>query len=143
MLWYTIIVYNDFFKLETRDNFIQWELGGCVYLGYITSFVCILAFFACVCRPGPRKKDDDEDSMTAYFYNSKFYEKKLSKDDITNKLLDNYKSQRFERLKARLDSYERQKSSEKRKNKTRSKKRDFKKSVSTSTGESYAHSEYV
>ena len=88
--WYTAIVYNDFFRVETQDNFIQWELGACVYLGYIASFLCVLAFFACVCRPGPREKSEKRNE---YYYKPKSYNVKTSKDDeqIQN-LLHHYKS---------------------------------------------------
>ena len=90
--WYTAIIYNDFFRIETQDNFIQWELGACVYLGYISSFLCVITFFVCVCRPGPKNSLDAKKKK--FWYKPRYYDVKSSRDDDeqSKDLLDCYKS---------------------------------------------------
>ena len=92
MIWYTVSVYQNFFKLESQDNFIHWELGACIYLGYIASFICFLAFLACVCRPGPRI-DDSKRKHRSYYYKSRSFDSRSSRsDDSSRSLLASYRS---------------------------------------------------
>ena len=56
MIWFTIELHNEFFA--NLDNYIQWEIGACIYLGYVSSLFSLLAFLACVCAPGPRQESN-------------------------------------------------------------------------------------
>lgn len=59
VVWYSVMIVQDFFSFETQDNLIKYELGPTLFVGYISTFLSLLAGLVTCCLPGPKSEDHD------------------------------------------------------------------------------------